>query len=67
VAIVFELTEGDAISIDGGRVVVSLSRVRGRRSRLAVDCARSIDVRRVEDLTPAAKVIQQFGAKGVKP
>lgn len=66
-AIVYELRAGDAIAIDGGRVLITLREKFGNRAKVAVDCDGGVRVQRIQRARTAAEVVQAVGVgtKGV--
>lgn len=64
-AINFDLDVGDAIALDGGRILIRLCAKSGRRAKVAVDCDGSVHVQRIARARTAAEVVQAVGTKGV--
>ncbi len=62
-ALSFDLKVGDALSIDKGRVVVTLREKSGRAARVSVETEKSVQIEKIRSMTPAFVAARQ----GVKP
>lgn len=56
-AIVFALSEGDVIAIDGGRILITVQKKTGRRVKFAVDADRDVSVTCVRSPPTAAQTL----------
>lgn len=52
-ALSFDLKVGDALRIDGGRILLTLREKSGKTARVSVDADKSIAVEKVKGMTPA--------------
>lgn len=54
-----EIRAGESISIDGGRIVVTLEEKSGQRARLRFDAAQNVNIERV--MKPATNNVRAMG------
>ena len=52
-ALSFDLKVGDAVSIDGGKVMVTLREKSGRTARVSVETDKKVPVEKIQGATPA--------------
>lgn len=53
-AVSFDLRVGDALSIDSGRIVMTLKEKSGRSAKVSIDADKAVPVQKIRGMVPAA-------------